>query len=144
MKVAPELQQKVQYILQRTDTTLAGTLGIEYLTLEKDLVEASMPVDGRTKQPFGILHGGASVALAESVASIGGWLNVDETKYLVVGLEINANHIRPMREGKVIGRATPVHRGAKTQVWDIRISTEDGKLVCISRCTLAIIDQPKP
>ena len=144
MKVAPELQQKVQYILERIGTTLAGTLGIEYLTLEKDLVEASMPVDARTKQPFGILHGGASVALAESVASIGAWLNVDETKHLVVGLEINANHIRPMREGKIISRATPVHRGAKTQVWDIRITSEDGKLVCISRCTLAVIDKPQP
>ena len=143
MKVAAELKAKVDWVLSHSDQTLAKVLGIEYLTLEKDCVQASMPVDGRTKQPFGLLHGGASVALAESVASIGGWLNVDESKYAVVGLEINANHLRAMREGKVVATATPIHRGAKTQVWDIRINSETGKTVCVSRCTLAVIDLPK-
>ena len=98
-----------------------------------------MPVDQRTKQPFGLLHGGASVALAESLASIGGWLNVDDSKFAVVGIEINANHIRAVKSGHVTGTAVPLHRGAKTQVWEIRIADERGRLVCISRCTLAVV-----
>ena len=102
-----------------------------------------MPVDKRTKQAFGLLHGGASVALAESLASVGGWLNCDEKKFAVVGIEINANHIKAKREGIVSGTAKPLHLGSKTQVWEIRISDEEDKLVSISRCTLAVVPLEK-
>lgn len=99
-----------------------------------------MPVDQRTKQPFGLLHGGASVALAESLASIGGWLNVDEKNFYVVGMEINANHISAQRDGWVIGSAKPLHIGKKSHVWEIKINSESSnKLACISRCTLAVV-----
>jgi uncharacterized protein (TIGR00369 family) len=106
---------------------------------DKRRVVARMPVGPTVHQPFGILHGGASVALAETVASMGGWLNVDQAKEHVVGLEINANHLRAKRDGMVTAVATPLHVGRKTQVWEIRITDEQDKLVCISRCTLAVI-----
>jgi len=102
-------------------------------------VVATMPVDHRTRQPYGILHGGASVALAETVASIGATMNVDRATSVAVGLEINANHMRPKRDGVVTGTATPIHRGKSTQVWDVRIVDEEGRLVCVSRCTLAVV-----
>ncbi len=144
MIIADDIRSKVTKLFAERADTLASYIGIEYLELSKDRVVASMPVDSRTKQSFGLLHGGASVALAETIASIGGWLNVDETTIAVVGLEINANHIRALRDGKVIGVATPEHRGDKTQVWAIRISSEDGKLVCLSRCTLANVPLALP
>jgi uncharacterized protein (TIGR00369 family) len=123
----------------RGKQTLATTLGIEITELTPQRVVATMPVDDRTRQPFGILHGGASVALAETVASIAGTLNVDLDMYNVVGVEINANHIKAKREGKVTGTATPIHIGRSTQVWQIQIVDEQGKTVCISRCTLAVV-----
>lgn len=119
--------------------TLVSTLGIEFTEQSKDRVVATMPVGPAVHQPFGILHGGASVALAETVASYAGWLNVDPGKENVVGMEINANHLRSKRDGTVTAVATPFHIGRTTQVWDIRISDEDDQLVCISRCTLAVI-----
>jgi uncharacterized protein (TIGR00369 family) len=119
--------------------TLVSTLGIEIVQQDKRRVVARMPVGPTVHQPFGILHGGASVALAETVASMGGWLNVDQAKEHVVGLEINANHLRAKRDGMVTAVATPLHVGRKTQVWEIRITDEQDKLVCISRCTLAVI-----
>src|SRR5688572_4857874 len=122
--------------------TLVSTLGIEITERAKDRVVATMPVGPKVHQPFGLLHGGASVALAETVASMAGWLNVDTTKETVVGLEINANHLRAKREGIVTAVATPLHIGRKTHVWDIRITDEQGKAVCISRCTLAVIPMP--
>lgn len=122
--------------------TLASTLGIEIVERTKDRVVATMPVGPKVHQPFGILHGGASVALAETVASMAGWLNVDTTKETVVGLEINANHLRAKREGMVTAVATPLHIGRKTHVWEIRIADEQGKAVCVSRCTLAVIPIP--
>lgn len=140
MQVSPELKSKVEALFAPKTQTLGSHLGFEWLVLSKDKVQASMPVDQRTKQPFGLLHGGASVALAESLASIGGWLNVDESKYAVVGIEINANHLKSARDGRVIGTATPLHRGSRTQVWEIRIHSEKGELVCISRCTLAVVE----
>jgi len=114
-------------------------LGIEILELTPKRVVASMPVDERTRQPFGILHGGASVALAETVASLGAIMNVDIEKSSAVGLEINANHLRAKREGIVTATATPFHVGRSTQVWDIRIVDEEERPVCISRCTLAVV-----
>ena len=119
---------------------MAAAIGIEITELTKDRVTATMPVDDRTKQPFGLLHGGASAALAETVASLGAYLNCDETQ-AAVGLELNANHIRGKTDGIVTATATPLHRGRSTHVWEIRIVDEEQKLVCISRCTLAIVNR---
>lgn len=127
----------------RATDNLAKTLGIELTELTKERVVATMPVDGRTRQPFGILHGGASVALAETVASIAGTLNVDLEKNIVVGLEINANHIRAKTDGVVTGTATPIHVGRSTQVWSVSIVDEQQRTVCVSRCTLAVVPKDK-
>jgi len=123
----------------KLDKTLMNSLGIEMVKLEKGKVIATMPVDDRTRQPFGLLHGGASVALAETVASIGAYELVDQATEAVVGLEINANHIRAKRDGLVTATGTVLHQGKTTMVWEIKIADEDGNLVCISRCTIAII-----
>lgn len=119
--------------------TLLTTLGIEITEKTKQRVVARMPVGPKVHQPFGLLHGGASVALAETVASLAGSLNVDPAKEGVVGLEINANHLRGKRDGVVTAVATPVHIGRRTHVWEVRITDEQDKLVCISRCTLAVV-----
>jgi 1,4-dihydroxy-2-naphthoyl-CoA hydrolase len=120
---------------------LGGQLGIELTTLTPEKVVATMPVDDRTRQTFGILHGGASAALAETVASLGAVQNIDSETQAAVGLELNANHIRAKTEGTVTATATPLHRGRRTQVWDIRIEDEEGRLICASRCTMAIIQK---
>ncbi len=117
---------------------LADAMGIEIVELSASRVIATMPVDHRTRQPFGILHGGASVALAETVASLGATANVDRQEFVAVGLEINANHIRAKSDGVVTATATPIHIGKTTHVWDVRIVDEDERPVCVSRCTLAI------
>ena len=117
---------------------LADTLGIELLELSPSRVVATMPVNEATRQPFGILHGGASLALAETVASLGATANVDREKFLAMGLEINANHLRAKTEGVVTATATPIHVGRTTHVWDVRISDEHERVVCVSRCTIAI------
>jgi uncharacterized protein (TIGR00369 family) len=101
-----------------------------------------MPVGPKVHQPFGLLHGGASVALAETVASTAAWMNVDQATEIVMGIEINANHLRAKRDGVVVATATPVHVGRRTQVWDVRITDEEGKAVCVSRCTLAVVPKP--
>lgn len=117
---------------------LVDTLGIRIEESTPERVVATMPVDERTHQPFGLLHGGASVALAETVASIGAHLNAGEGR-TAVGMEINANHIRPKRSGIVRAVATPAHIGKASSVWEIKITDEEGKLICISRCTLAFV-----
>ena len=124
--------------------TLADALGIEITAVGADYLEGRMPVDGRTHQPMGLLHGGASVALAETLGSIAASLRLpNRATQAAVGLEINANHLKGVRNGWVRGRATPVHVGRSTQVWEIRISHEEtGALVCISRITMAVIDLP--
>lgn len=119
--------------------TMIEHIGIEITELGEEHITARMPVDNRTRQPYGLLHGGASVALAESLGSFAGALLVDPEKEGVVGVEINANHIRSVREGFVYGTVRPLHVGGATQVWDIRIVDERGKLVCISRLTVAVI-----
>jgi 1,4-dihydroxy-2-naphthoyl-CoA hydrolase len=124
-----------------TNQTLLEALGIQLVELQPDRVVATMPVDHRTRQPYGLLHGGASVALAETAASIGTALNIDTTKQYAVGLEINANHLRSKQDGVVTAVATPIFKGRTTMVWDIRITDEQEKLICISRCTVAIRDQ---
>jgi 1,4-dihydroxy-2-naphthoyl-CoA hydrolase len=122
-------------------TGLPTTLGIEILELTPSRVVATMPVDQRTRQPFGILHGGASVALAETVASFGAVGLIDRERFVAVGQEINANHLRPKLEGVVTATGVPVHVGRTTQVWSIEIRDEAGKLVCISRCTMAVVER---
>jgi 1,4-dihydroxy-2-naphthoyl-CoA hydrolase len=124
---------------ERMKNTLLDSLGIEIVELQKGKVVATMPVDHRTHQPFGLLHGGASVALAETVASVGAYELVDQEKQAVVGLEINANHIRAKRDGFVTATGTVLHQGRTTMVWEIKIEDEEGKLVCVSRCTIAVI-----
>jgi 1,4-dihydroxy-2-naphthoyl-CoA hydrolase len=125
------------------NNTLLGSLGIEVTELQKGKVVATMPVDDRTRQPFGLLHGGASVALAETVASVGAFELVDKENEVVVGLEINANHIRAKRDGVVTAVGTVLHQGKTTMVWDIKITDEDDNLVSVSRCTIAVIKRKK-
>lgn len=119
--------------------TMLDVLGINVTGIGEDYLEATMPVDARTHQVYGILHGGASVVLAETLGSIGGMLTVDTTRFYCVGLDINANHIKAVRSGIVKGTARPIHTGRSTQVWHIEIKTEEGELVCISRLTLAVV-----
>ena len=124
--------------------TLGDNLGMQFTELGSNYIKATMPVDKRTKQPYGLLHGGASVALAETLGSVGSALIIDDTKYYCVGLEINANHIRSVRDGIVIGTATALHIGATTHIWDIKIHTPQQKLVCVCRLTVAILKIKQP
>jgi uncharacterized protein (TIGR00369 family) len=117
-------------------------LDITLVTAEKEKVVATMPIGPNHRQQVGYLHGGISVTLAESVASLGTVLNIDAANQMAFGLEINANHLRPKRDGQLTATATPVHRGRTTHVWDVRINDENDKLVCISRCTVAVVDRP--
>lgn len=119
--------------------SMSAHLGIEFVDCGPDWLSARMPVDHRTHQPFGRLHGGASVALAETVGSMAGALVLDSSRFVCVGMEINANHVRPVREGWVVATARPEVLGRSTHVWSIRIEDGQGKLVCISRLTLAVI-----
>lgn len=121
--------------------TINEHLGIEWTELGDDFLKARMPVDERTKQPLGLLHGGASCVLAESLGSIASYLVIDISKFYCVGIEINANHIRSLKEGFVTGIVKPLHIGRMTHVWDIRIVNPEEKLVCIGRLTVAIIEQ---
>lgn len=121
--------------------TLIEHLGIEITEVGEDYIKASMPVDHRTHQPMGLLHGGASVVLAETLGSIGGYLCLDSAKKTCVGLEVNANHLRPVRQGKVNAVATPVRLGNTIHVWEIRIFDEKNHLVCLSRLTMAVINK---
>ena len=124
--------------------TLGEHLGIEFMQIGPDFVEARMPVDHRTVQPDRILHGGASVALAETLGSIGGSMCVDRDHFQIVGQEINANHLRPALGGHVIGRAKPIHLGRRSQVWNIEITDDNQRLICVSRLTIAVIErQPR-
>jgi len=126
---------------ERSKDTLMEHLGIEYLEIGEDYLKGRMPVDSRTRQTAGILHGGSSAALAETLGSVAAGMCVDREKKRIVGLEINANHIRPVNGGWVTGITTPIHVGATTQIWEIRIFNEQEKLVCISRLTVANIDK---
>jgi 1,4-dihydroxy-2-naphthoyl-CoA hydrolase len=124
--------------------TIMGPLGIAFTEVGADFIRATMPVDERTRQPYGLLHGGASVVLAETVGSTGAGLCIDPARFLCVGQEINANHLRSVRSGRVIGTARPVHIGGRSQVWGIEIVNEAGALVCISRLTMAILERAQP
>ena len=132
----PTLEQ-----LNHTAHHMVGHIGIEFTEVGDDYVTARMPVDQRTHQPTGLLHGGASVTLAETLGSTGAFLCVDPKLFQVVGLEINANHVRGVREGWVTGTARPLHRGKATQLWEIKITDAAGKLVCVSRITMAVLEK---
>jgi len=119
--------------------TILEVLGIKVTGIGEDYLEATMPVDARTHQVYGILHGGASAVLAETLGSMGAMLTVDSDKFRCVGLDINANHIKAVKSGIVIGTARPIHTGRSTQVWHIEIKTEAEELVCISRLTMAVV-----
>ncbi|MEP6546025.1 MAG: hotdog fold thioesterase [Gammaproteobacteria bacterium] len=129
----------VQELNSLHEGTLVQHLGIAFTEIGDDFVRATMPVDPRTRQPYGLLHGGASVALAETVGSMGAGMCIDMHEYQCVGQEINANHVRAARSGLVTGTARPVHLGGRSHVWSIDIVNEAGKLVCTSRLTVAII-----
>jgi 1,4-dihydroxy-2-naphthoyl-CoA hydrolase len=122
-----------------TRNTLMEALGIRVTAIGEDWLQGTMPVDHRTHQPYGLLHGGASVALAETLGSSAAMLTLDPEKERAVGLDINANHVRGVTSGTVTGTARPLHLGRSTQVWEIRIEDEAGKLVCISRLTMAVV-----
>ncbi len=127
-----------------SQNSLAGHLGIEFTEVGADYLRARMPVDERTRQPFGILHGGASATLAETLGSVASTLCLDLSEQYPVGLEINANHLRPVEKGYVYGTAKAVHLGRRTHVWDIEIVNEAGKPVCVSRLTVMVVNRKQP
>ncbi len=124
---------------KRHQNHIGALIGIEFTELGDDFIKATMPVDARTHQPMGILHGGASVVLAETLGSFASSLIIDPEKYMAVGLEVNANHLRPVKSGYVIGICTPIHIGGKTHIWDIKMYDDRGKMNCVSRLTVAIV-----
>jgi 1,4-dihydroxy-2-naphthoyl-CoA hydrolase len=132
----------LDYARERGLGTLLEQLGIELIEVGADFLKARMPVDQRTRQPAGVLHGGASVALAETLASWAATFCVDPAQHHCVGIEINANHVRPAADGWVYGTARPVNLGRTIQVWEVRIVNADDKLVCISRVTMAVLNVP--
>ena len=134
-----EKQEKLKRINDGIQNTMTSIIGIEITDIGDDFICGKMPVDERTTQPFGLLHGGASVALAETLGSIGGGIKVYKNNETVVGIEINANHLKSARDGWVYGKAIPIRIGKKIQVWNIEITNEDDDLICVSRLTLAVI-----
>ena len=136
-----DINIQVAHLQEISKNTMVEHLGIEFLEIGQNFISAKMPVDHRTIQPMGLLHGGASIVLAETLGSVASSILVDINKFHCVGLEINANHIKSARNGYVTGKAIPIHIGKKTHVWDIRIINENEDLVCISRLTVAIIEK---
>jgi|TARA_Y100000815_G_scaffold263771_1_gene278704 1,4-dihydroxy-2-naphthoyl-CoA hydrolase len=134
-----EKQEKLKRINDSIQNTMTSTIGIEITDIGDDFICGKMPVDERTTQPFGLLHGGASVALAETLGSIGGGIKVYSNNETVVGIEINANHLKSARDGWVYGKATPIRIGKKIQVWNIEITNDSNDIICVSRLTLAVI-----
>ncbi|MEX2336540.1 MAG: hotdog fold thioesterase [Fulvivirga sp.] len=121
--------------------TMMEHLDIQFIEIGADFIKAKMPVDHRHHQPYGLLHGGASVTLAETLGSVAAHCSIDTSKYFCVGLEINANHVKGVKAGYVFGKTTPIHIGKSTQIWEIRITNEQQELVCISRITMAVLEQ---
>ncbi|TKC04990.1 hotdog fold thioesterase [Pedobacter frigoris] len=126
----------------RPKNHMGAFLDIKFTEVGEDSLTATMPVDERTHQPAGILHGGASVVLAETLGSVASYMCIDPEKYLAVGLEVNANHLRPVKSGLVTGICKPLHIGAKTHIWEIKTYNDKGKMNCVSRLTVAIINKP--
>lgn len=129
----------IEQLTAQSINTASAQLGIEFLAIGDNWLSGRMPIDDRTRQPLGLLHGGASVLLAETLGSVGANLCVDRTSHYCVGLDINANHVRGVSAGWVIGTAEALHVGRTTQVWSIRIESEEGRLVCIARLTMAVV-----
>lgn len=132
-------QPDLPYLNEMRKNTICDVLDITFDAYDDQSITASMVVDHRTHQPFGLLHGGASVVLAETLGSMASYLCIDTKKFYCVGLEVNANHLRGVRSGRVTAVAKPVHMGRTTHVWDIRLSDDNGKLNCISRLTIAVV-----
>jgi 1,4-dihydroxy-2-naphthoyl-CoA hydrolase len=137
------IQASVEQLQEHSRSTLAETIGIRISQIGPDFLSATMPVTATTHQPMGVLHGGASVALAETVGSLAANMCVDQERYVCMGQEINANHLRPVSSGLVTATARPYHIGRRTHVWSIEIRDEQQKLVCVSRLTMAVVDRPK-
>ncbi len=144
MSNVPQFTLQAQYSLsdlnERLKNNMGEHLGIEYIEIGENYLKAKMPVDHRTHQPLGMLNGGASLALAEITGSMAANLYIDRTKYVALGLDINGNHLKSVRDGYVYATATPFHMGKTTQVWEIKIEDEDGNLICISRLTMAVVE----
>lgn len=138
----PELLDKISFIFDDEPKHMGHALGIEWMHLDYSLLQARMPVNHNTRQPMGLLHGGASVVLGETLASVGAWLHIDPDKQTAVGVEVNASHVRAVRQGWVVGKAMPLYIGRQNQVWEFVVETDAGKLVCKGRCTLAIVNKP--
>jgi len=134
-------QEIIDRIHSRSTSTMVENLGIEIIDVGQNFISGKMPVDERTKQPFGLLHGGASVALAETLGSIGAGMQIDHSSQSVVGIEINANHLKSVKSGWVFGTATAIRIGRKIQVWEIDIKDKNDNYVCKSRLTLAVIEK---
>lgn len=132
----------IEELTSLCNQTIAELLDLKFIETGSNFIKATMPVDHRTHQPYGLLHGGASCVLAETLGSIASGHVIDPEKFICVGIEINANHIRSVRSGLVTGITTPIHIGASTHVWDIKIYDEREKLVCVSRLTVAILKKP--
>ena len=135
-------QTSIEQLQEHSRNTLAETIGIRVTEVGPDFLRATMPVNPQTHQPMGVLHGGASVALAETVGSLAATMCIDRTRYVCLGQEINANHLRPVSSGTVTATARPFHIGKRSHVWSIEIRDEQEKLVCISRLTIAVVDKP--
>jgi len=138
-----QMEINLELIFARSQNTMAEHLGIEFTAVGDDYLTARMPVDHRTQQPLGIMHGGASCVLAETVGSTAANYCVDQTQFYCVGLDINTNHLRSIRQGYVIGTAKPFHLGRTTQVWGIEIVNEENKLISINRLTMAVLKREK-
>ena len=132
-------KERLNLIKRRTKDTLVDALGIVITDFGDDYVDGKMPINNQTRQPFGLLHGGASVAFAETLGSMGAGMHIDRNKYSIVGIEINASHLKSVRSGWVYGKAIPIRIGRTIQVWDINITNEKDESVCKSRLTLAVI-----
>ncbi len=132
-------EYSLEHLNKRSENNMTSFLDIKFTEIGADFIKATMPVNERTKQPAGILHGGASVVLAEGIGSTASNLILDPEKFMGVGLEINANHLRPVKSGLVTAICTPIHIGGKTHIWDIKIYNDKGKMNCISRLTVAVV-----
>lgn len=132
-------EYSVEELNNRPKGHIGEVLGIEFMEIGSDFISGRMPVNEKTHQPYGILHGGASVVLAETLGSVASNLMINSEKYIAVGLEVNANHLRPVKSGFVTGICKPIHIGGKTHVWDIRLYDDRGKMNCVSRLTVAIV-----
>lgn len=142
MIIEDAIKEKADFLLNSSPKNMAHFMDITFLEFSRHTLRASMAVDSQTIQPFGMLHGGASVALSETLCSVGAWFNISDPDKIAVGVEINANHLRPAKLGStVFGIAQPVHMGRTIQVWQCRILNEQDKPVCISRCTLSVVNR---